>query len=168
MPFIIVLWILIDTLVDQRRYPGWIRVSQFKISYLPCDCNLLFSFASHLSSFLVLPDTLESHITFQTVQRKGQTFPLILLLSYWCESQKPVCSGWNGSWSKTSATQGKKVEQDPSLLSAQADLTLSSMNEEIASYKILDVNSNTNTFFRSCQGELDRDYLVFKYAVGLR
>ena len=28
MPFIIILWTLIDALFDQRRYPGWIRVSR--------------------------------------------------------------------------------------------------------------------------------------------
>lgn len=88
-------------LVDQRRYPGWIRVSESKLLYPPPDCNLLSPFAFRL------PDTLESHITFQTVQRKGQTFPPILILSYWCESQR----GWNGSScrAKTLQTRERKL-----------------------------------------------------------
>lgn len=116
-------------------------------SYLPTesDYNLLSPFAFRLSSFFFSSLTHLNHISLSRLcTEKGQTFPPIFF-SHWCESQTPF-SIWNGSWSKTAANQGKKVEQDPFLLDAQADLTLCSMNEEIASYKILDMHSNTNTF----------------------
>lgn len=91
MAFIIILSTLIDTLFDQRRYPLWIRVSRCQKCKIPLIrnassvfipfpptliCPLSLFFASRLSSFfLPLPDTFESHITFQTVHRKRSNIP---------------------------------------------------------------------------------------------
>lgn len=88
MPFMIIPWILIDTLFDQKRYSGWIRVSRcqklqdtpykkclFCLQTFPWTviCSLpLLSVSPH---FFLLPDTFESHITFQTVHRKRSNIP---------------------------------------------------------------------------------------------
>lgn len=82
---------------------------------LPSDCNLL-SLPLHsvsppfFSSSLSL--TYLNHISLSRLcAEKGQTFSPILF-SHWSESQEPACTGWNGSWSKTGANQGEKVERD--------------------------------------------------------
>lgn len=130
MPFIIILWTLIDMLFDQRRYPGWIcgpRCQKCTRSSrrIASSVSIIAVCSLCIPSLLVfsrLPDIFESHITFQTVLWKRSNILSYSLPSLMCKPE-PSCSGWNGSWSKTAANQGENVEQDPLLLSGQTDLT---------------------------------------------
>ena len=178
MAFIIILSTLIDTLFDQRRYPRWIRVSTCQKCKMPLIrnassvfipfpltliCSLSPFFASRLLIFSPSPWHIWITYHFPDCAPKKVKHSLPFFFSYWCASQQPACSGWNGSWSKTAANQGRKVEQDP--FSARCtgwfDLV-----RAIASYEILDMHSNTSTFSDPVKPSyifFDREYMHLKF-----
>lgn len=127
MAFIIILSTLIDTLFDQRRYPLWIRVSRCQKCKIPLIrnassvfipfpptliCPLSLFFASRLSSFFS-PSPWHIWITyhFPDCAPKKVKHSLPFSFSYWCASQQPACSGWNGSWSKTAVNREGKLSK---------------------------------------------------------
>lgn len=178
MAFIIILSTLIDTLFDQRRYPLWIRVSRCQKCKIPLIrnassvfipfpptliCPLSLFFASRLSSFfLPLPDTFESHITFQTVHRKRSNIPShSLFLTDVPASSLPVVAEmdpgqrrlWTGkeSWARSFSAR----------CTGWFDLV-----QAIASYEILDMHSNTSTFSDPVKPScifFDREYMHLKF-----